>query len=161
MQKFISRSLSAILVLALVLSMSAVAFAATTTYTVTMLASETDQTQLSEVPQIHQKGTATSIAYSVLSKTYSFNSAVFPSEHRSNLLLKYVEAGFVKTLTIKGESGYKTVAASLPSGTYAVVLNYLNGSGLWAINSSNGDTLDEGYFDNAPISYEIKAVRVM
>lgn len=165
MKKFVSKFLSVALALALILSMSVAVFAATVTvngylHTVTKKTTSTTQTQVSTSIQRHTKGVADTIDYTVSSKTYTFNSAVFPITYRANLLSAYSSAGFVQNLTIPAQSGTKTIPASMASGTYAVVLNYNYGSGTWAVGTEDGTLVDGGTFSSAPISYSIAVSKV-
>ena len=155
--------LSFALALALILSMAVMASAATITetyyYTVTKTSTSSTTSMVSDVMTNHVQGTADSIPYSVSAKTYTFNTSIFPSNYRSQLLQAYSAEGLLQSLTVKAESGYKTIPASATTGAYSVVLIYRTGNGVWSVSTNSNATLTSGTFTSAPISYTILASR--
>ncbi len=157
--KFSRKLISFTLVIALVFSMAIMASAATITetyyYTVTKTSTSTSTSMVSDVMTNHVQGTADSIPYSVSAKTYSFNTGVFPSAYRTQLVQAYTAEGLKQSVTVKAESGYKTIAASAATGSYSVVLIYKSGNGVWSVSTNGNATLSSGTFTSAPINYTI------
>ncbi len=151
--------LSLVMALVLILSMSVMASAATITstyyHTVTKTATSTSTSVVSTVGVHHTKGTADTIGYTVYAETKTFNTSIFPSSYRTKLVEAYRAEGFVTSLNIAAESGYKTIPASMASGIYQVKLIYRSGSGSWSVSADGGSTLAQGTFTSAPINYTI------
>jgi len=128
-------------------------------YTVTKTSTTATTSVVSDVLTTHVQGTADSIPYSVSAKTYRFNTSVFPANYRSQLMQAYSAEGLLQTLTVKAESGYKTIAASAVTGSYSVVLIYRSGNGVWSVSTNANASLASGTFSSAPISYTVAASR--
>lgn len=155
--------ISFVLALLLILSMAVMASAAVITetyyYTVTKTSTTSTTSVESEFLTHHVKGGADSIPYSVSARTYTFDITTFPSNYRTQLLKAYTAEGLLQELTVKAESGRKTVLASAPTGIYEVVLIYRSGNGVWSVSVDGNKTLESGAFTSAPISYSIAASR--